>query len=99
MLKDWLEYWIPSAVVPPDATKLGSALALMTPGLKLVCLLKLFGQGESALFAPPQLYHRELFQENVPLSLMSDLAAFKGALGQAGQGCLYVQQRQPALEG
>ena len=84
-------------VTPAESTQLGKSLALMTLSLKLVCLLKLFGKGEAKIVAAPALYHRDLFQENVPLSLMSDLSTFKHALQQAGQGCLCVRKKSAQL--
>ena len=80
-------------VVPVESTQLGKSLALLTLGLKLVCLLRMFGKGETKIVAAPALYHRDLFQENVPLSLMSDLSSFKQALQQAGEGCLCVRKK------
>ena len=77
-------------VKPSDDSQLARSLCLLTLGAKLVSLLQSFGVMGGAVVASPCLLAREIFQETVPLSLLHDLGACKGALHGLGDQSLFL---------
>ncbi|CAE7254989.1 unnamed protein product, partial [Symbiodinium microadriaticum] len=63
-----------------DADPLPAAVSCLLLGLKTVFLLRSFGYECEALVAPIAKYHRGIFQENLPLSLLSDYSSLRTLL-------------------
>ena len=63
-----------------DGEPLSTAVVGLLLGLKTVFLLRSFGYECEALVAPVTTYHRGIFQENVPLSLLSDYTSLRTLL-------------------
>ena len=63
-----------------DTDPLSAAVLCLLLGLKMVYLLRSFGYTREALVAPMVTYHRGVFQENVPMSLLSDYGSLRALL-------------------